>query len=245
MSVVGTARVMEYLWGVAILVFVSLLPYFLFVHWPRVEMGLPVSPLLVLGVITPAILVGSVLAYCIVFQRLASPHLTLWIFEPGILARFGTTLEVYRWEDIQNLTLYTQDGGLCLRLQFSPTRRADLIGTVQLEWIPLIEYIAVKATAEQFLHRLRRIYEGEVVKFGALGLSARGVSGKGFFAPWHDVANIITDQSRLFVAVKSSAPWHEASLRHVAFPELVIRIASILQEDAPRLPVVQAGGANR
>jgi hypothetical protein len=163
---------------------------------------------------------------------------TLWLFEDGILWQQGAEFGRWRWEDIEEFDASRDHG----QPRYRVVPRRDSAMELSLECSPAImalaEYMEVKIASAQLLPKLRRIVEGERVRFGVVVLDAQGFASPGYTAPWSDVVRVVVDDTNVFVDRRDQPEWHPIPYHDVSCPLLVLALAHILIEDAGRLPPI-------
>jgi hypothetical protein len=194
--------------------------------------GRGISPGAIVSLIA---IVGISFGVWFAFFRQPRLHVLVWIFENGLFLQRGSDVEACGWEDVKEMRVNHEYGrptfllvtrGNC-RIVLSPDQTATMM--------PLAEYIKVKITSAQLLPKLRRIFEGERIKFGAVYLDREGLTCS-FHAPWSNVARVVLDDANLFIDCRDRTEWHAIPLRDVSFPLLVLAISHVLIEEGQRLP---------
>jgi hypothetical protein len=174
--------------------------------------------------------------------NLARPFLRtrLWLFEEGILwqnrAGFGTCC----FEDIEDFRVNLETAQPLYRIAPHGEDAMEMSLSCSAEIMPMAEYMELKMASAQLLPKLRRIVQGERVRFGAVTLDARGFACPGFAAAWPDIVRVMADRKQLFVDRRGAPTWHEIAYRKVSFPRVVVAISTILIAEAKRLPPVVA-----
>jgi len=172
------------------------------------------------------------------FFRQPTLQVIVWIFENGLFLQRGSDVEACGWADIKEMRVNHEYGrptflivtrGNC-RIVLSPDQTATMM--------PLAEYIKVKITSAQLLPKLRRIFEGERIKFGAVYLDREGLTCS-FRSPWSNVARVVLDDANLFIDCRDRTEWHAIPLREIAFPTLLLAIAHVMIEEEKRLPALE------
>jgi hypothetical protein len=180
-------------------------------------------------------IVGVAFGTWFAFFRQPNLHITVWLFENGLFVQRGNDGEACGWEDIKEFRFNHEHGRPTFlivtrgnaRLLLSP----DLTATI----MPLAEYIKVKIASAQLLPKLRRIFEGERIQFGAVLVDRDGLTCS-FRSAWSNVARVVIDDANLFIDCRDRSEWHSIPLRSVAFPMLLLAIGHILMEEHSRLP---------
>lgn len=104
-----------------------------------------------------------------------------------------------------------------------------------------MELIEIKLSTNVFLLTLRRIFDGERVRFGSVELDRAGFTAPRYFAPRSEVVRVMSDPTHLHGDCREQPDYHSIRYRTVSFPLLVLAIARVLIEDEGRLPPVGEG----
>ena len=222
-----------------------------FLSFSVVATGLLMAYMIVDGVLTRAnrdLSLGSAILYsslCVVaslpfgywisFWRDPNYPVTYWILENGILWRRGGALEACRWEDIQSLDFHYRPGHMRLSVQLAPDFKPTISTASKPNWLELLEFVATKATAAQFLPCLRRIFDGERIKFGALWLDRAGIGGPIIAVPWSEIESVHSHDTVCHVELRGQHMRYQIPWRKITSPFLLEAIAQVLIEEAKRL----------
>ena len=164
----------------------------------------------------------------------------MWLFEEGILWRNGAGFGKCRFENVEDFRVNLESAQPLYRIVPRSHDSLEMSLNCSAEIMPMAEYMELKMASAQLLPKLRRILAGERVKFGVVVLDARGFASPGFAAAWPDIARVMADRTKVFVDRRGQPEWHEVAYRQVAFPRVVLAIATILIEEARRLPPADA-----
>jgi hypothetical protein len=166
----------------------------------------------------------------------------LWLFENGILWQEGARVEACRFEDIAEFRVPPE--GPQRSFTLVPRRGVTLLLTLRssVALLPLAEYIEIRMASAQLLPTLERILAGERVRFGAVVLDGHGFEGPGVRADWSQIVRVMGDRRQVFVECRDQAGWCSIRVGAVSCPLLMLNVAHILLEEAPRLPVPPLAG---
>jgi hypothetical protein len=103
--------------------------------------------------------------------------------------------------------------------------------------MPVVEYLKIKIASAHLLPKLRRIFEGERVKLGALAFERTGITTPRIFASWEEVQRLVNDNTSFLLEIRSQQTWHTIRYRDVAFPLLALSLAHIMLEEKERLKI--------
>jgi hypothetical protein len=166
----------------------------------------------------------------------------LWLFENGILWQEGATVDACRFEDIAEFRVPPE--GPHRSFTLVPRPGVTLLMTLRssVAILPLAEYIEIRMASAQLLPTLQRIFAGERVRFGAVVLDRHGFEGPGVRADWSQIVRVMGDRRSVFVECRDQAGWRSIRVGAVSCPLLMLSVAHILVEEAPRLPVSPLAG---
>jgi len=162
-------------------------------------------------------------------------YITVWIFENGLLLQRGNDLEACAWEDIKDFRMDRDTGRLTCWITTRENCHLMLNCDQTPAIMPVVEYLKIKITSAHLLPKLRRIFDGDRVKFGAIALERTGMTTPRIFASWDEVQRLVNDNTNLLLQLGSQTAWHTVRYRDVAFPLLVLSIAHIMLEEKERL----------
>ena len=161
----------------------------------------------------------------------------LWLFEYGVLWQDGMQVEACRFEDVEDFRVMR--AGRQPRFVLVPRDGVTLTLTLRSSVVilPLTEYIEIRMASAQLLPRLERIVAGARVRFGKVVLDADGFTARLDPAPWSEIVRVMGDTEWVYVEYRGRRGWQEAcAAGAVSCPMLMLAIAHILIEEAPRLP---------
>jgi hypothetical protein len=170
------------------------------------------------------------------FFRQPMLEITLWIFENGMFLQRGGDLEACGWEDVKDFRTSENTGHPTYAITTRGDCRLILSAQQSPTIMPLAEYLKVKIASAQFLPKLRRIYDGDPVRFGAVWLDNNGIKGA-INAPWLEIERIVGDDAKLYVDCRGMDAWQQTPMREISFSLLLLAIAHVMIEEAKRLPV--------
>jgi hypothetical protein len=171
------------------------------------------------------------------FFRQPMLEITLWIFENGLFLQRGSDVEACGWEDVKDFRTAENLHHPIYAIVTRGDCRLILSAEQSPAIMPLAEYLKVKVASAQLLPKLRRIFDGDPVKFGAVWLDSAGIKGA-VTAPWLKIVRVVADDTTLFVDCRGLETWHQVPLREISFPLLLLAIAHVMIEEAKRLPAV-------
>jgi hypothetical protein len=186
------------------------------------------------------VLGGLAFGYWISFWRDPNWPVTYWILENGILWKRAGALDACRWEDIEGLDLRYPRGHMRLSLQLTPDFKPTISTANNPNRLELLEFVATKATTARFLPCLRRIFDGERIKFGALWLDRAGIGGPIMAAPWCEIKSVVNGGATCYVEFRAERRWHQIPWSDISSPLLLSAIAQVLIEESERLPALDA-----
>jgi hypothetical protein len=161
----------------------------------------------------------------------------LWLFEYGVLWQDGRRVEACRFEAVEDFRVVR--AGRQPRFVLVPRDGVTLTLTLRSSVVilPLAEYIEIRMASAQLLPKLERIVAGERVRFGKVVLDADGFTARLDPAPWSEIVRVMGDTGWVYVEYRGRRGWQEAcAAGAVSCPMLMLSIAHILIEEAPRLP---------
>lgn len=173
--------------------------------------------------------------YAVGVRGLARPTV-LWIFEEGVYLQRHDRTRAARWQEIYDFEIINEPGRLTywLTIEHGLSVRISIANAPEL--IPLMEYVEVRLSGAQFLHRLKALWDGDREDFGVVSLDRHGFSGPRFFAPWSEIRRVISDSRHLFVDWAGKRDWVPFPCEDVSFPYLVIALSSVLIDEHERWP---------
>lgn len=182
------------------------------------------------------VLGGLALGVWISFLRDPNWPTAYWILEEGLLWQRGPTVQACRWEDVQGLELSRQFGYARLRMKLADDFRPALSSAGRPDLMPIMEFLALKVAAAQFLPCLRKIFAGEQICFGVLWLDRTGIIGPIVRLPWSEIERVMSDEGMLYLDCRGVRAWREVPLGDVSFPTLLKAVARVMIEEWKRLP---------
>jgi hypothetical protein len=167
--------------------------------------------------------------------RRPSLAINLWIFHGGLFLERGNEVEACAWADINNLQADPNKGRPIHRITTTADFQVVLSADATPAIMPLAEFIEISITSAQLLTRLRQLFEGKRVKFGAVHLDRAGLLGHHFFARWSDIVRVMINDSNVFIDCRNRPTWHQIRGRNVSFVLLLSAISHIMIEEHSRL----------
>jgi hypothetical protein len=180
-------------------------------------------------------LIACAIGIWYLFFRNPNHSRTYWVFDDGILCQLGKRFEVRRWEKVRDFRIDTHGQNTIYWLTILEGMQETISILNGENAIRLMEMIDVKILAARLLPTLRRIFEGEKVKFGAVALHVSGFSGPSFFAPWGSIKRVATDLDGVNVQRAGHRIWQTVPFKRISFPSVVLAISQIMIEEVDRI----------
>ncbi len=171
------------------------------------------------------------------FLQRRVPSQDCWILDGGVLWRTGSGIRSAEWSDITSFRIDIKLQAWRCRLDVGNEPSIALDAALDPRLMPVIEFVESKATAAQFLPRLRAIVEGDGTRFNVITLNRAGILiGSAIRTPWEEVKKVVSDESNLLIDRGDAHYWLEAPLSRVSFPLLVKILSHIMVEEHRWLP---------
>jgi hypothetical protein len=176
--------------------------------------------------------------YCLAVRGRQKPT-AIWLFEDGLLLQQRNGFQTFHWDEILDFEVVKRRGQPIYWLRFTEQFSVKITIGTDFEIMPLMEYMEIRLSSSQFLHRLRQIFNGQREPFGVLTFDKDGIGGPRFFAPWSEVRRVITDANRVFIDWTRRTDWVPIPYEEVSFPCLVVALAAVLVDEHKRLTAAQ------
>jgi hypothetical protein len=173
------------------------------------------------------------------FFRTPAYGTTFWTYDEGILCQRGKRLAARRWEDVRDFQVVLEKGYPIYRLTVAEDMKTSFSRVQGPQAVEAMEFIEVKLSAAKFIPVLRKIYDGESVRFGAVELSRAGISGPRFFAQWAEIERVTSDAFHFFVSGRNHTSGWRIPYAEVSFPLVVLSVASVLIAEEESLSKVE------
>lgn len=164
--------------------------------------------------------------------RPAQPARTLWACPGGVVWDEGGLVRSRAWDELPAVHAGAEAGRFWVRVTLDGTP-AYLSAAQSPAALRVGAFVEARASADLLPRAVRRIAAGAAVPFGALRLDAGGITWRGAFAEWSEVAAVTAEAARITIDLKRRRRWARASYREVPFPRVLLALARLLRAQPP------------
>lgn len=164
-------------------------------------------------------------------RKRPEPRQALWICPEGIVWEKRRAYGFCKWHEIEDFEM--SGAGVSLVIWLTPVQGTNFIfrhgqgSSLQ----PIADYVERRASGALLPIMLKRILDGEALRFDQLSMDRNGVYVGDDFCPWDEVTDMRAEATTFYVDHVGGTGRFRLHARNVAFPMVVQAISRILTEE--------------